>query len=171
MTNQRKKKRRGWGGEAIKCCVAKLNLESKVLSQISGFSFYCVILDQWCNFSDSDVLRVGKPSYQPLRHLSQRSYITSLRVWASLVAQLVENPPAVRETWVPSLGWEDLLEKGKATPAVFWPGEFHGLCSPWCRKELDRTERHPLPLHFHWLLSGKDSACQCRKQGSDSWVE
>ena len=34
---------------------------------------------------------------------------------ASLVAQLVKNPPAVWETWVQSLGWEDLLEKGKAT--------------------------------------------------------
>ena len=35
--------------------------------------------------------------------------------WASLVAQLVKNPPAVRETWVRSLGWEDPLEKGIAT--------------------------------------------------------
>ena len=35
--------------------------------------------------------------------------------WASLVAQLVKNPPAMRETCVRSLGWEDLLEKGKAT--------------------------------------------------------
>ena len=33
--------------------------------------------------------------------------------WASLVAQLVKNPPAVQETWVRSLGWEDPLEKGK----------------------------------------------------------
>ena len=33
----------------------------------------------------------------------------------SLIAQLVKNPPAMRETWVPSLGWEDPLEKGKAT--------------------------------------------------------
>ena len=31
------------------------------------------------------------------------------------VAQLVKNPPAMRETWVRSLGWEDPLEKGKAT--------------------------------------------------------
>ena len=31
------------------------------------------------------------------------------------VAQLVKNPSAVWETWVPSLGWEDPLEKGKAT--------------------------------------------------------
>ena len=35
--------------------------------------------------------------------------------WASLVAQLVKNLPAMRETWVRSLGWEDPLEKGKAT--------------------------------------------------------
>ena len=35
--------------------------------------------------------------------------------WVSLVAQLVKNPPAMRETWVQSLSWEDPLEKGKAT--------------------------------------------------------
>ena len=35
--------------------------------------------------------------------------------WASLVAQLVKNTLAMRETWVWSLGWEDPLEKGKAT--------------------------------------------------------
>ena len=35
--------------------------------------------------------------------------------WASLVAQLVKNLPAVWETWVQSLGWEDPLEKGKVT--------------------------------------------------------
>ena len=35
--------------------------------------------------------------------------------WASLVAQVVKNPPAMQETWVQSLGWEDGLEKGMAT--------------------------------------------------------
>ena len=34
---------------------------------------------------------------------------------ASLVAQLVKNPPGMQETWVRSLGWEDALEKGTAT--------------------------------------------------------
>ena len=34
---------------------------------------------------------------------------------ASLVAQLVKDPPAMREAWVQLLGWEDPLEKGKAT--------------------------------------------------------
>ena len=42
------------------------------------------------------------------------------------MAQLVKNSPAMQETWILSLAWEDPLEKGKATP-VFWPGEFHGL--------------------------------------------
>ena len=35
--------------------------------------------------------------------------------WASPVAQLVKNLPAMQETWIQSLGWEDPLEKGKAT--------------------------------------------------------
>ena len=55
---------------------------------------------------------------------------------ASLKTQLVKNPPAVQETPVQSLGWEDPLDKGKAiyTP-VFWPGESHGLYNPWGGKE------------------------------------
>ena len=36
-------------------------------------------------------------------------------LWASPVAQLVKNSPAMQETWVQSLGWKDPLEKGKAT--------------------------------------------------------
>ena len=56
------------------------------------------------------------------------------------MAQLVKNPPAMQETWIQFLGWEDPLEKGKASP-VFWPGEFHGVYSPWGCKESDTTER------------------------------
>ena len=41
--------------------------------------------------------------------------------WASLVAQMVKNPPAMQKTWVRSLPWEKQLP----TP-VFWLGEFHG---------------------------------------------
>ena len=44
--------------------------------------------------------------------LAPRLHVAS---WASPVAQLIKNPPAMRETWVRSLGWEDPLEKGKAT--------------------------------------------------------
>ena len=51
----------------------------------------------------------------------------------SFVAQLVKNLPAVWETWVRSLGWEDPLEKGMATHSsilawrVLWPKEPGGL--------------------------------------------
>ena len=38
--------------------------------------------------------------------------------WASLMAQLVKNLPVMQETWVLPLGWEDPLEKGKATHSV-----------------------------------------------------
>ena len=49
--------------------------------------------------------------------------------WASLVAQLVKNLPAMQETWVQSLGWEDPLEKKRLLTPVFWPGDcvVHGL--------------------------------------------
>ena len=51
--------------------------------------------------------------------------------WASLVAQLVKNPPARRETWIQSLGWEDPLEQGLATHSSILAWKFHGLYSPW----------------------------------------
>ena len=38
-----------------------------------------------------------------------------LRMWASLVAQMINNLPTMLETWVQSLGWEDTLEEGMAT--------------------------------------------------------
>ena len=44
----------------------------------------------------------------------------------SLVAQMVKNLPIMWETWVQSLCWKDLLEKGMTTTPVFLPGEFHG---------------------------------------------
>ena len=37
--------------------------------------------------------------------------------WASLIDELVKNPPAIEETWVQSLGWKDPLDKEKATHA------------------------------------------------------
>ena len=47
--------------------------------------------------------------------LNQRMITCELLLWASPVAQLVKNLPAVRETRVQSLGWEDPLEKEAAT--------------------------------------------------------
>ena len=61
--------------------------------------------------------------------------------WASIVAQLVKNPPAMRKTWVWSLGLEDLLEKGKATHSSILAWKIHGLYSPRDGKVSD--------FHFH----------------------
>ena len=47
-------------------------------------------------------------------------------VWASLVAQMVKIPPAMQETWVQSLGWDDPLEKGMSTHCSILAWE-----SPW----------------------------------------
>ena len=67
---------------------------------------------------------------------------------------MVKNPPAVQETWVQSLGWEDPLEKGTAIhssilawriPRTEEPGRLQSMGS----LELDTTER----LHFHFSLS------------------
>ena len=69
----------------------------------------------------------------------------SRAVLASLVAQLVKNPPAMQETWVRSLGWEDPLEKGKATHFSILTLE-NSMDSPWGRKESDTSERLSLSL-------------------------
>ena len=80
-------------------------------------------------------------------------FYLAAHIWASLVAQLVKNPPAMWETWVQSLGWEDPLEKGREwlPIPVFWPGEFYGLNSPWGCKEVDTTERLSLSLSEHCI--------------------
>ena len=62
--------------------------------------------------------------------------------WASLVAQLVKNLPAMRETWVGKIPWR----RERLPTPLFWREEFHGLYSPWGRKELDMTEQLSLSL-------------------------
>ena len=49
--------------------------------------------------------------------------------WASLVAQMVKNLPAVRKTWVQSLGWDNALEKGMVIHA-----SIHSWRIPWTQK-------------------------------------
>ena len=70
------------------------------------------------------------------KYILGQDYLLS---WASLVAQTVENPPAMRETWVRSLGQEEPLEKRMATHLRILAGEFQGqriLVSyrPWCHR-------------------------------------
>ena len=63
----------------------------------------------------------------------------------SLIPQLVKNPPAMQETWVRSLGWEDPLEKEMAPHSgilawkIPWTGEPGELQSMGSQKELNMT--------------------------------
>ena len=78
-----------------------------------------------CNAGDPGLIPgLGRSAGEGIGYTLQYS-------WAFLVAQMEENLPEMQKTWVRSLGWEDPLEKGKATTPVFWPGEFHGLYSSW----------------------------------------
>ena len=73
---------------------------------------------------------------------TQYSVITYIRKGASLVAQMVKNPPVMQKTWVQFLGWEDTLEKGMATHSSIlawripmdrgvWQAIVHGVANSW----------------------------------------
>ena len=67
------------------------------------------------------------------------------------MAQLVKkvkNPPAIQETWVQSLGWEDPLEEGNATHSSILARRI-----PWSHKESDTTERLSLSLQSLNIVS------------------
>ena len=60
--------------------------------------------------------------------------------------------PAMWDTWVWSLGGKIPWRRERLPIPVFWPGESHGLCSPWGHKDLEMTEW--LSLHTEtWLWS------------------
>ena len=80
----------------------------------------CIFMSE--GFPDSSVgkesaCNAGDPGLSPGlgRFAGERIGYPLQYSWASLVAQLVKNPPAMQETWVRSLHWEDPLEKEKAT--------------------------------------------------------
>ena len=68
--------------------------------------YFCKLSEDRCN-----IFQV----FSSTAHHSQHLVECGIYMWASLGAQLVKNPPAMWETWVQSLGWEDPLEKGKDT--------------------------------------------------------
>ena len=89
-----------------------------------------------------------QPSEQnPGTEMDDQGTVCGGPTWALLEAHTVKNLPAVQETQVRSLGWEDPLEKGMATHSsilawrIPWSEEPGRLYSPWGRKESDTTER------------------------------
>ena len=97
-----------------------------------GFSDSSVGQESACNAGDHGLIPgSGRSAGEGIGYPFQYS-------WASLVARLVKNPPAMWETGVRSLGWEDLLEKGKATHSgiLAWRIPWrvvHGVPKSWTR--------------------------------------
>ena len=89
---------------------------------------------------------------------------------ASLLAHMIKNRPAIRETWVLFLGQEDPLEKRMTTP-VFLPGEFHEQksmagYSSWGGKEMDMTEQLTLSVYSEVIVNVR----KFRIQGWGNWL-
>ena len=120
-------------------------------------AMHCIPLYATCNAGDpSSICGSGRSPGKGIGYLLQYS-------WASLVAQFVKNPSAVRETWVQSLGWEDPLEKGK-NPLQYScldnPHEPRSLvdCSPRGRKGSDTTEQLSI-MHNTYIICVCVRAC------------
>ena len=60
----------------------------------------------WHNLNNASLFR---------RYFPESKYCILIWFWASLMAQIVKNPPVMQETWLWSLGWEDPLKEGMAT--------------------------------------------------------
>ena len=86
--------------------------------------------------------------------------------WGLLVAQMVRNLPTIKETWIKSLGWDDLLEKEMATHSsildwrIPWteePGELQSMGFQWVAHDLETNgEGNGTPLQFSCLENPKD---------------
>ena len=89
--------------------------------------------------------------------------------WASLVAQLVKNLPAMWEIWVRSLGWDDPLEKGKAahSSTVTWRNGLyiHGVAKSWTQLSDFTSYIHLILFNKHESSADKESACNAGDPG------
>ena len=70
--------------------------------------------------------------------------------WGSVVVQLVKNLPAMQETWVQSLDWENPLEKGKATHSTILAWRIPWVYSPWGHKKSYNWATFTSLLH-NWV--------------------
>ena len=107
---------------------------------LSGFPDSSVGKESACNEGDpSSIPRLQRSTGEGIGYPLQYS-------WASLVVQLVKNPPSMRKTWVWSLGWEDPLENGKTTHFSILAWRIPWTVRSWGHKESDMTERLSLSL-------------------------
>ena len=110
----------------------------------TGFPYSSVGKESACSAGDpSSILGSGRSLGKGIGNLLQFS-------WASVVAHLVKNPPAMRDTGVQSLGWEDALVKGKATHSRIVACRIpRTVYSPWDH----RVEHNWVTFTFSYLTA------------------
>ena len=120
----------------MNCILIKLNC----LLVVKGFPDSSTGKESACNAGDlSSIPRSGRAAGEGIGYPFQYS-------WASFVAQLVRNHlQCGRSGFDPCVG-KILWRRERLPTPVFWPGEFHGLYSPWVCKESDTTEWLSLSL-------------------------
>ena len=115
-----------------------------------GFPDSSVGKESACNAGDpGSIPRSGRSAGEGTGYPLQYS-------WASLVAQLVKNPPAVWEIWVWSLGWGDPLEKGKATHSSILAWRIPRTV--WSRSS-ERVRHHWVTFPFIFSTSRLNRSC------------
>ena len=94
----------------------------------------------WLNEAQSGIKITGR-NINKLRYADDTTLMTEgLPLWLSWKRICLQYGRPGFDPWVGKMPWR------REKPG-FWPGEFHGLCSPWCRKESDTTEWVSLSLY------------------------
>ena len=126
------------GNTDVTSYCSPLLLKNLCPSPMMGFPDSSAGKESACNAGDPDSIPgLGRSAEEGISYPLQYS-------WASLVAQLVKNLPAMWETWVRSLCWEDPLEEGMATHSSIpawrilmdrgaWWATVHGVAKGWTR--------------------------------------
>ena len=123
-----------------------------------GFPDSSVVKESACNAGDPGSIPVSeKLTEEGIGYLLQYS-------WASLVAQLVKNLPAMWKTWVQSLGWEDPLKKGRATHSNILAWRI-----PWTA--VHRFAKSRTRLSDFRFTEGQDGLCYFFHSSSGAWAQ
>ena len=138
--------------------ITSWQIDGETMETVTDFIFLGskITADGDCSHEIKRHLLLGRKAMTNLDSILKSRDITSLTevhivkamvfLWALLVAQLVKNPLAMWETWIRPMGWEDPLEKGKATQSsvlawrIPWTVLVHGVT------ESDMTEQLSLSV-------------------------
>ena len=134
---KKKRKTNKWMNKNTSLPLHRVCPNLRILEMLRGFPDSSVGKESTCNAGDpGSIPGSGRLAGEGIGYLLQYS-------WASLVAQLAKNLPAMQENWLQSLGWEDPLEKG-------YPLQYSGLenSMDWIVHEVEKSQTSLRDFHF-----------------------